>query len=358
MQRRVGARGAGVLLVALLLLASCREGVPPPVPSPDPTSPSTALPSPVSGLAVAVVLPPPSLVTPSEAEAMRADLEDLRDRFRGDVASLRVVQPDDAVFVADVADLLAERRADLVCVIGRGSGAAVRAVAPRYPGTEFCATPADAGEAGIPTNVLMIDIRVEEVAFLAGVAARLVDPDAAGPPGLIGGERQYALDRKRSAFLAGVEAVAAGPVTPFVGLPVGDQERAHELATAWSGAGSPAVYTVAGGADVGVLRAAEEGGMVVIGSRYTLVPQGPDGTVAEPSTAVLMTADLDVTVPVELALRRALEGWEGGRASVGLSDGAFDLRPGGSPRYREISAAVEQARARLEAGELAALPSS
>ncbi|MBW3621041.1 MAG: BMP family ABC transporter substrate-binding protein [Actinobacteria bacterium] len=352
MRRAMG----GALLAVVVLLAACRSGAPTPAPSPSPTVP-TASPAPVSGLAVAVVLPPASTGVPAEAVAMRAELEQLRRRHGDDVGSLRVVQPDTPAFVEDVTELLADRGADLVCVLGPASGAAVRAVAPRFPETEFCATPALSEPGDLPPNVLQIDVRVEEVAYLAGVAAYVADP--ARPAGFIAGESEYGTDRQRAAFVAGINAVASEPVTPYVGFPAGDEERGYELAAPQYAAGVRVIFTAAGEGDVGVHRAAEEAAgtrALVVGSQRTLAPGTVTGAEDAPPAAVLMTTVLHVAVPVGLALEQVLGTWEGGQASVGLQEGALGVAPGGSPRYRAVAAAVDEARRRIEAGEFTPLP--
>lgn len=342
-------RVAATLLALLALLPACLRSAPAPDPSPSPTAATTDTPSPVSGLRIAVVLPPASLVTDAETAATRADLAELRDRFGSDVASVRVVEPDTPAFVADVTDVVADGGADLVCVVGPDAGAVVLEAAPRFPTTEFCATPATAAPEEVPSNVLLVDVRVEELAFLAGAAARLADPPRA--PGFVAGESQYAIDRQRTAYTVGMNAVGGEPRTPYVGFPAGDEPRGHELAAPQFAAGVSVIYSTAGEADRGVLRAAEEADGLVIGSRHTLLAD-PD---AEPPEAVLLTTDVDLVVALELALSQVLGTWEGGLASVGLAEDALLLGPGGSPRYRAIAADLDDVRARLDAGEVAPL---
>lgn len=352
----MGGRAGGTVLALLVVLTACRAGAPTPAPSPTPTT-ATATPAPVTGLTVAVVLPPASVVVPDEAAAMREELEELRRRFGDDVGSLRVVQPETAVFVQDVTVFVAEEGADLVCVLGAGSGAVVRAVAPGFPETEFCATPASSDPEDIPPNVLQIDVRVEEIAYLAGVAAYVADPTR--PAGFIAGESEYATDRQRAAFVAGITAAASEPVTPYVGFPAADEERGYGLAAPQYAAGVRVIFTAAGEADLGVRRAAEEAEetrALVIGSQRTLVPRTDTGAQEAPPAAVLMTTTQLLSVPVELALTQALGTWEGGQASVGLREGALVVAPGGSPRYRAVADAVAEARARIEAGDLVPLP--
>lgn len=339
-------RAAGALLALLVLLPACLRSAPAPDPSPGPTAPTTAAPSPVSGLRIAVVLPPATLATTASIAATRADLDALRQRFGSDIASLRVVQPDTPAFVADVTDVVAEGGADLVCVVGPGAGAVVLEAAPRFPTTEFCATPATAAPEELPPNVLLVDVRVEELAFLAGAAARLADPPRAA--GFVAGEAEYAVDRQRTAYTVGMNAVGGEPRTPYVGFPAGDEARGHELAAPQYAAGVTVIYSAAGEADRGVLRAAEEADGLVIGSRHTLLP-GPDAAVPE---AVLLTTDVDLVVALELAFSEVLGTWEGGLASVGLAEDALVLGPGGSPRHRAIAADLEELAARVEAGEV------
>ncbi|MBW3659476.1 MAG: BMP family ABC transporter substrate-binding protein [Actinobacteria bacterium] len=342
----MGRRAAGTLLAALLLLPACLRSGPEPAPSPSPTAPVTAAPSPATGLEVAVVLPPASLGAAAGAAATREDLDDLRRRLGADIRSLRVVQPDAPAFVADVTEVVAEGGADLVCVVGPGAGEVVLAAAPRFPTTEFCATPATAAAELVPPNVLLIDVRVEEVAFLAGVAARLADRPRA--PGFVGGEFEHAIDLQRTAFGLGINAVGGEPRTPYVGFPAADEARGYELAAPQYAAGVTVIYSAAGEADRGVLRAAEEADRLVIGSRDVLAPDDEE----QLSPSVLLLTDMDVVVALELAFTQALSTWEGGVASVGLAEDALLLVPGASPVYGDVADALAEVRARVEAGEL------
>lgn len=353
MARRGVSRGLRllVLLLVTLVAGACTASGPRPSPSP---SPSPAVPSPAgtsasSGPRLAVVLPPASARPPGERSELRAAVEELARRHDDDLVGLRVVQPDTPTFVADTTALVAERGADLVCVLGAGSGAVVLEVAPAFPTTRFCATPAAAPAEEVPPNVLLVDVRVEELAFLAGAAARLAAPMAA--PGFVAGEPEHAIDRQREAFIAGINAVAEEPVTPYVGFPAGDADRAFELARAQFEAGAVVIYSAAGPGDAGVLRAATATDRFVIGPRATLA--GDDGIPAQ----VLLTVDTDPTVGVEVALRRALASWEGGRATVGLAEGAIEVAAGAADRYRAVAGRIEELRRRIVDGDLRPLPS-
>lgn len=336
------------LLVSVATLATaCQDGTPVPAPSPSPTT-VVAAPTPVDpgGLSAAFVLPPPAVASPAELEALREDLARLRRTHLRDVTTWRVVAADGPEFVGDLVALFAEDGADLVCAIGPRSGDVVVRIASAFPETRFCATPAIAELALIPANVLLIDLRVEEVAYLAGVAAQLTS--APGAPGFVAGDTRYSVDRQRLAFQLGINAVSETPVAPYVAFPVGDPERALELAAPQYAAGVGTIFSTAGAADAGVRRAAQENDGLVIGSLRTLVPDPGEA----PPAAVLFTISERFDVPVGIAVDRALASWEGGLASVGLAQDVFTLAPGGSPRYRAIAPRLDELQARIEADQL------
>lgn len=335
--------------IVLLLATACTTEPPRSEPSPSPTVAAEPSPTSSRGLQMAVVLPPATVRSEAQLAAVREEAERLRDTRRDEVASVRIVQPDAPAFTQDVVAVLAEGGADLVCVLGPGAGAAVTAVAPSFPSTRFCATPAIAEAEAIPGNVLLIDLRVEEIAYLAGVAAQLTSGQ--GSPGFVAGETQYATDRQRQAFGAGINAVAEEPVVPYTGFPVSDADRAFELAAPRYAAGVATIYTVAGDADAGVRRAAQREGGLVIGSLLTLVPD-PD---EPPPVAVLMTTSQRLDIGLGIAMDRAVDAWSGGLASVGLAEGALDVAGGGSSRYPRIAPRLADVRERIERRELVPL---
>ncbi len=341
-----GTRSVVLLALAAALVAGCERGEPAPAPSPSPSSEGVPSPPGPSGLSVAFVIPADAARPAAVVSSVREDLDRLRRSHLRDVTDWRVVEADAPAFTADLVTYLADEGTDLVCAIGPGSGDVVVRVAPSFPRTRFCATPAIAEADAIPGNVLLIDLRVEEVAYLAGVAAQLTA--TTGPPGFVGGESQYSIDRQRAAFQAGINAVAATPVTPYVAFPVVDADQAFALAVPQYEAGVATIYSAAGSADVGVRRAAQETGGLVIGSLATLVPDPSE----PPPTAVLMVTQQRLDVGAGIAVEQALTSWEGGLASVGLAQRALDVGPGGSGRYGIVAPRIEELRARIEADEL------
>lgn len=350
----VWSRRIGVLLTLIGVLAACTDGgaPPEPAPSPSPTSSATPESAEAEGLGVAVVLPPESLWSETRVERIREELASLRRTHLSDVPTWRTVQPETPVFSRDLAAVLAEQGADLVCVIGPGAGAVVLEVAPAFPRTRFCATPAIAEPARIPANVLLIDVRVEEVGYVAGVAARLTS--TTGPAGFVAAQDEYATDRRRGGFLAGLNADGPVPRSPYLAAPIGDADRAFELAAPRYAAGVQTIYTAAGDGDAGVRRAAQQHGGLVIGALDTLVPE-PD----EPlPVAVLLGTVTSLDGAVAIAVDQALSTWDGGLASVGLAEGALRLVPGGSARYAAIAGRLDDVRERIEGGELQPLAGS
>jgi basic membrane lipoprotein Med (substrate-binding protein (PBP1-ABC) superfamily) len=340
-------RSAAVVVLLLGFLAACTTGGPSTAPSPSPTpvtvpSPTTAS----AGRQLAIVLPPATTRSTAQVAAVREEAEQVGSRYRDELPSVRILQPDTPEFSGDITALLAERGADLVCVLGPGAGAVALAVAPSFPQTRFCAAPAIAEPEGIPANVLLVDLRVEEIAFLAGAAAQLASVD--GSPGFLAGEAQYDIDRQRAAFTAGINAVADEPVTPYVGFPVSDADRALQLAAPQYAGGVDTIYTVAGDADAGVRRAAQREGGLVIGSILTVVPEPTQ----PPPVAVLMTTTQRLGVALGLAVEQLLGTWEGGLASVGLAEGALGVAGGGSGRWARVAPAVADLRGRIESREL------
>ena len=381
---------AAILLVAVAL-AACDGRQPRPAPSPSPSAGATASATPVTGLSVAVVLPPPEVAT----EAERASLADAIDRLgrthRDAIGTLRVVEPDGLPFVADTVALLAREGADLVCALGTGAIDRVVDVASDYPSTRFCAAPAAARR--VPGNVLQIDVRVEEMGYLAGVAAGIAGEG--NPAGIVAGDRQHALDRQRRGFERGLASVRPDAPTPLVSFSALDADRAHSLAMAQYDAGASVIYALAGAGDTGVLDAAEEARTaraaaateaptaapttagptpapspagrpapaLVIGRRDALTPTSSDTTddeASEPTTSspVLLAFHERLDVALDVAIRRALSTWSVEPASVGLADGAFEVVGGSAPQAEAVRPQIDRVVGDIRAGKVQVLPPS
>lgn len=378
-----------VVLTSLLAGACTSDGPGPrPQPSASPTPAPSPTPGPVSGPRIAVVLPPPEVVGAEEIDVLRTEVESVGREFAEQIDEWRIVRPDGRRFVEDVVVLLADEGFDLVCTLGPGSGAAARAVAALDPRTRFCAAPAAPGE--LPTNLLEVDYRVEELAFLAGVAAA-VRTDGDAPVGLIAGETPYRSAEQRIAFFRGVRSVTPDAPEPLLAFPASDAERADELAAGLLDAGARVLLTIAGAADEGVLdavaaaaeaeqQAADGVGTaeppagasptpapspdprrppVVIGASATLLPaaDGADEEV-EPgrSVHVLATTRMHLTVGLRIAVQRLLEGWVATPVSLGMADKALSFEVGPGPVPPALADRVEEGRQLIIDGEVDVLP--
>src|SRR5918911_2647662 len=101
----------------------------------------------------------------------------------------------------------AKRGYDLVISVGFAQADAVAKVAKRFPKTHFAIIDVDATTlAGKPKNVLGLLFREQEVGYLAGYLAGLVEKHQPGPDviGSVGGMKEPPVDR----FIAGYQAGA------------------------------------------------------------------------------------------------------------------------------------------------------
>lgn len=353
----MGSRRSSLASVLVLLVAACTSS-PAPQPSPSPTAPVATSPGPTEpvGLRVAVVLPPTG-EAPLTTTGTRVAADAVASRHGNGLGEFRTVAPDPGAFVGDVATVLAERGYDLVCVVGRQAAEVVLDIAPTFPATRFCGVPAPDGVDGqqVPDNALLIDVRLEEAAYLAGVAAGHVPPRASPPAeeddgpaprpaGLVGDRTRPLTAHQRIAFVAGLGAVLGGQVSAQVDLDATTEEELTARAVAQFGAGVPVVFLPGGQPDGGVLEAAaaEDALVIVLRDRARF-----DGDTPE---TVLMWFLVDVGVALDLAVKRAIGGWEGGTASVGLAEDAIRPQAGAAESSTTTFARVREAGAALRDG--------
>lgn len=348
-------RIAWTIASLLLVLAACEAEHPTAAPSPSATEvPPEPTPEVETGWDVVFVLPPRGSVPEPTLARYRDQLEALPPQDPDLVTDLRLVVPDGAAFQRDVIAVTAEDGAALVCAIGPGAARAVLEVAPDFPRTRFCAVPANYTQPP-PGNVLGIDVRVEEVAYVAGAAAAI---PAGAPPAAVYGQGTYGSERIAAAFVAGVastdrdeEPVEDGEPTAPQAVPVSSRDGAYEFATDLYESGVFTVYTTAGSADPGVLQAAREQGALVVGDETTLVSEDEP-----PSESILFVVRLRLDVVMDELIDRAIPDWTGGTTSVGFAEGAFELGPGGSAIWQRIRVRVEGIADLVAAGAVSVLP--
>jgi hypothetical protein len=214
--RRVAWLAVAVGLAAGLT-ACTNELVPEPTPTPTPAETSEPAPS---GVRVGVVLPAPTDPVAVAFHDVEDDLDALAAERKGDIASVRAVVPDERQFEPDLAALLAEEGADLVCILGTDGPRTARQLADRFPATRFCAlgVPREVG----PDNLDLFEVAYEELGHVLGVVVDSASP--AAPVAIVLGDESEPRTRRR----AGARAALTG-ADPLVDVVIGDATAAAEL---------------------------------------------------------------------------------------------------------------------------------
>lgn len=345
-------------------------------PSDEPTVAGSSQDGPARVLpSVAVVLPARNARPLEEIERQRALVEEVGDvaEDREQVAEVRAVVPDRFSTMGDVVEVLAEEGHDLVCALGPGAARAVQQVAPRFPATRFCAAPGRLPN--VPSNALVFDIRIEETAYLAGIAARFASEQVPagrnGMPVLIVSDQAQGA-RLQPAFEAGYLDVGRD-TQPTPVLVATDVAQGRAAAESQIDEGAFLAFASAGRAEQGVAAAAAESGLLVVGSAAYLGPllgddadgepdgdgssddaddgaasddptDGDDAT-ASPSPDEGAEWDLlrmgeNLSAAVRDAIDELAAGWSGGSRSLGFTNGALTVTPGTSSVWERVSTQV------------------
>lgn len=385
-------RPLAALVGLALLLGACTtprpDAVPTPTSSPTPSTSSTSTeldptPSTAEPGRVAVVIAPDP---PLAAAAAEIGVRGAASRLLGD-AELRVATADSAPFVEDLTRFFTSEGYDLVCVVGSGAAAAVRNVAPSSPSTRFCAAPAS-GE-GMSDNVLPIDLRVEELGYLAGTA--LAADGIASPAGLLVSPA-WTPQRLEVGLTAGLAAGGVESPTVRVVGPIEDEEVMAAQTSSLLEAGVEGMFALTGSLDATVVSVIDEVPVTepepspsptatatspagtetpTTGAtatetatveptesepRHAGLVAGPEARPTEDgaptSDRLLAILELHLEEAVSLAVTRHLEGWDTTPASVGLAEGAFRVAIGDGERGQAVSDAVAGAQEGIRSGDV------
>src|SRR4051794_27582728 len=237
---------------------------------------------------------------------------------------------------------------DLVLGVGYTEIGAMGAVAKRFPNTRFAIVDVANGDlAGRPKNALGLLFHEEQVGYLAGYLAGL---EAKRLPGKdvvssVAGEKQPPVDR----FIAGYQAGAkrADPhVTAINGYSqdFSDQSKCKAIALNQIGAGSVAVFAVAGGCGLGALDAARGGKVWGIGVDADQSFLGPH---------ILTSATKKVDRAVFLVIQSVVHGrFRGGDAVYGLAQGGVGLGKISARVPRSEVAALRRIQAHILSGKI------
>jgi basic membrane protein A and related proteins len=248
--------------------------------------------------------------------------------IRGDVYQ----SPSSADYVPNLATA-ARKGADLVISVGFDQASSIAKVAKQFPDTHFAIIDVDwADLPGRPKNVEGLIFKEQEVGYLAGYLAGLVEkatPGSRGVIGSVGGQKQPPVDRYIAGYQAGARAA-----DPGVKLLNGysqewvDQAKCKTIAQNQIDAGANIVFQVAGGCGLGVLDAAKQNNVWGI---------GVDADQSYLGSQVLTSAEKGVDTSVYSTVQQVLGGkFKGGTNAV------FSLSNDGV-RLGKISPKVPQA---------------
>jgi basic membrane protein A len=297
----------------------------------------------------------------SEAPIAGANIDGLRRAARDfDVDVHIVVQPARTSWTSTF-EALARQRYDLVLApLGGGQAAAVVAAAREYPDQRFVLGDTRRAEvrsiigAPVPANVQTVTAREEEIGFVVGYLAGLVERGRRGPDtvGSVGGWDVGSVVR----FIAGYRA-GARRASPRVRLlnafafNFWDPDPCERIADEQIARGAGVVFNVAGACGVGALAAARKHGAFGI---------GVDVDQSSLGSHVLTSAVKDVGFmtyrTIELLAAGRLEA--GGDTVLGLREGALRLgrvSPRVPPPLGERALEIQRA---IASGRISGIPTT
>lgn len=176
--------------------------------------------------------------------------------------------PSAAQYVPNLATA-ARKGADLVISVGFDQAVAIANVAKQFPKTHFAIIDVDQTTlAGKPKNVEGLIFKEQEVGYLAGYLAGLVEKPkgAHATIGSVGGQKQPPVDRYIAGYQAGAKKADPGvKLLNTYSQDWVDQAKCKQAALDQISAGATIVFQVAGGCGLGALDAAKEKGVWGIG---------------------------------------------------------------------------------------------
>jgi basic membrane protein A and related proteins len=265
----------------------------------------------------------------------------------------RVVESASAADYIPNMTTLARQGYDLVIGVGFAQGDAIGKVAQRFPETKFAIIDVDqAFVPGKPANVQGLLFREEEVGYLVGYLAGLVEKDAAGADAIsaVGGMKEPPVDRFIAGYFAGAEKAAPGiRVLHDYSQDWDDQAKCKELALNQIARGSHVVFQVAGGCGLGALNAAGERDVWGIGVDADQSFLGPH---------ILTSAQKGVDAAVFLTIQSVEDGtWEGGgNATFGLKEEGVGLGKVSPDVPQDAVDAVAEIEEQIADGEITDIP--
>ena len=247
--------------------------------------------------------------------------------------------------------LLVDQGAELVVAVGFLMEPAVRAVSARNPNARFLLIDSPVLDAaGKPTtvpNVRAVVFREHEGSFLAGALAGKLTH---GRVGFVGGMQLPLIRKFETGFRAGVRQVnpSAEVLVAYTGT-FDDEKKGIEVGRDLYARGCDIVFHGAGLDGLGVIKAAQQAGKLVIGVDSDQAHVAPRNVL----TSMVKHVDVAVYDAVKDVLEKR---FSGGDVALGLRENGVGLAPIGPmvpPAERETALAeVDKLRARIMDGKL------
>jgi Uncharacterized ABC-type transport system, periplasmic component/surface lipoprotein len=262
--------------------------------------------------------------------------------------------PSAAQYVPNLATA-ARKGADLVISVGFDQAVAIANVAKQFPKTHFAIIDVDQTTlAGKPKNVEGLIFKEQEVGYLAGYLAGLVEKakGAHATIGSVGGQKQPPVDRYIAGYQAGAKKADPGvKLLNTYSQDWVDQAKCKQAALDQISAGATIVFQVAGGCGLGALDAAKEKGVWGIGVDADQSYLGPQ---------VLTSAMKRVDTSVYSTIQQVLAG-----KFAGGTNAVFNLANNGvglgkiSPKVPKADVKkVQQIAKDISSGKIANIPTS
>jgi basic membrane protein A len=245
--------------------------------------------------------------------------------------------------------LLARQKYDLVIATTNFAAPAIDRVATGFPETRFAIIDVAHDDlAHRPKNVVGLEFREEQAAYLAGHLAALVLTLAPGEEVIssVGGQRVPTVER----FIAGYQAGARGANPSVTTLnsytdDFWDAAKGRSVALSQIARGSRVVFQVAGACGLGVLEAAKERGIWGIGATLDQSHLG-----RHILTSAVKRIDVAVFDTIEELARGTLE--TGRTSRFSLRSGGVGLGTISAAVPRSLKAEIQDVRAEIVAGKI------
>ena len=245
--------------------------------------------------------------------------------------------------------LLVDQGSELVVAVGFMMEPATRAVAARNPSAKFLLLDSPvldaSGKPVVLPNVRAVVFKEHEGSFLAGALA--AEMTRTGKLGFVGGMQLPLIRKFEVGYRAGARTVAPDVevLVAYTGT-FDDEKKGVEIGQDLYGRGCDIVFHAAGLDGLGVIKAAQQAGKLVIGV------DSDQAQVAPKSVLTSMVKHVDAAVYG--AAKDLLDGsFKGGDVLLGLKEGGVGLAPLGAGADAGALADVEKLKAAIIAGKIA-----